>query len=73
MPDKRLFQSKIDPRCSYCARGALLEEGQVLCPRKGVMDPAGSCRSFQYDPLRRTPPKPLGLDTSKLDGEDFSL
>lgn len=73
MFDKKLFQEKMEPRCAYCVRGAALEEGRVLCPKKGVMPAAGQCPSFQYDPLKRVPPKPAALDTSRLGEEDFRL
>ena len=70
---KTLFQEDIEPRCAYCAKAAPLEEGKVLCVKKGVV-PAGShCGRFQYDPLKRVPPKPAVLDTSKLSPEDFRL
>lgn len=70
---KKLFLESIEPRCGYCARGATLGEGKILCPRKGVVTPGDSCRSFRYDPLRRVPPKPVKLDLSGLKGEDFKL
>ena len=59
MFDKKLFQEKIEPRCAYCA--------------KGVMPAGGRCSAFQYDPLKRVPPKPASLDTSRLDTADFRL
>jgi len=68
-----LFQKKIDPRCAYCAKGAPLEEDKILCAKKGVVSAAGHCGGFKYDPLKRIPPKPAVLDTSKLRDEDFSL
>lgn len=70
---KKLFQEKIEPRCVYCARGALLEEERILCPKKGVVSAGDFCGRFQYDPLKRIPPKPVGLDISGLEDEDFSL
>ena len=70
---KTLFQEKIEPRCVYCAKGAPLEEGRVLCAKKGVVPAGGHCPRFQYDPLKRVPPKPAVLDTSKLSPEDFRL
>ena len=70
---KKLFQDKIDPRCVYCARGIPLEEDKVLCSKRGIVDPGGACRRFQYDPLKRVPPKPRRLDTSRLRDEDFKL
>ena len=48
-----LFQKHIEPRCTYCARGTQLESDKILCGRHGVVSPGGSCRSFQYDPLKR--------------------
>lgn len=70
---KSLFQENIEPRCAYCAKGAPLEEGRVLCAKKGVMPAVGRCGRFRYDPLKRVPPKPAMLDTSKLSPEDFRL
>lgn len=69
----RLFQKKIEPRCAYCAHGRALTEEQVACPKKGVMSVASHCRAFQYDPLRRTPPRPAKVEFSALKDEDFSL
>lgn len=68
-----LFQKKVEPRCAYCAKGATLEEGRILCSKKGVVSPSGRCGAFKYDPFRRVPPKPAKLDTSKLKDEDFRL
>lgn len=70
---KKLFQENIEPRCAYCAKGAPLEEGRILCGKKGVVPAGGSCPRFQYDPLKRVPPKPAVLDTSRLKEEDFRL
>lgn len=68
-----LFQKSIEPRCAYCAKGAPLEKDSVLCPKKGVVSPGFSCRSFRYDPLKRVPPAPAQVDFSKLKDEDFVL
>ena len=68
-----LFQKDIEPRCAYCQRGAQLEDDKILCVRKGVVSPGGSCRRFKYDPLKRVPPPPVLPDFSKLKDEDFSL
>ena len=68
-----LFKKDIEPRCAYCQRGALLEEGKILCVKKGVVSPAGSCRRFQYDPLKRVPPPPVLPDFSRLKDEEFTL
>ncbi len=69
----RLFQKKIEPRCTYCAHGRALGEDQVVCPKKGVMAAASHCRAFQYDPLKRVPPRPAKLAGVALGGEDFTL
>ena len=69
----RLFEKKIEPRCAYCARGRVLTEDQIACPKKGVMSAASHCRAFQYDPLRRTPPRPVTAQLTGLKDEDFSL
>ena len=68
-----LFQKKIEPRCTYCARGRALSEDQVICDRKGVMSAGSRCRSFKYDPLKRVPPRPAKADFSRLKDEDFVL
>ena len=68
-----LFQKKIEPRCTYCARGRALSEDQVICDRKGVMSAGSRCRSFKYDPLKRVPPRPAKEDFSRLKDEDFVL
>ncbi len=68
-----LFQKDIEPRCAYCAKGAGLDGGKVLCKKKGVVPATGACPGFRYDPFKRVPPKPAKLDTSKLKDEDFRL
>ena len=68
-----LFQKKIEPRCAYCARGKALNEEQIACPKKGVMSPGSSCRAFQYDPLKRVPPRPAKLAGTGLTDADFTL
>ena len=68
-----LFQKDIEPRCAYCQRGAQLEDDKILCVKKGVVSPGGSCRRFKYDPLKRVPPPPVLPDISKLKDEDFYL
>ena len=68
-----LFRKKIDPSCSYCARSAKLEDGQLLCAKKGIVPCDGKCMAFRYDPFKRVPPKPKALDFSKYNKEDYSL
>ena len=68
-----LFQKDIEPRCAYCQRGTQLEEDKILCVKKGVVAPGGSCPRFRYAPLKRVPPPPVLPDFSKLKDEDFTL
>jgi len=51
------FRKDIEPRCAYCAHGSAVNECEVACSRRGVVDSADSCRHFRYDPLRRVPPR----------------
>ena len=68
-----LFQKKIEPSCVYCVHGRALSEDQIVCPKKGVMAAGSHCRSFQYDPLKRVPPRPAKLAGAGLGDEDFKL
>ena len=68
-----VFRKKIEPRCAYCANADSAGTGLVICWKKGVISDAGSCRSFRYNPLRRTPPRPAAADFSKYDDRDYSL
>lgn len=68
-----LFDKKIDPRCGYCQWGSPLDGGEMMCVKKGIVACAGSCRHFRYDPLKRTPPKPLAACFDHLKNEDFTL
>lgn len=68
-----VFRRQIEPRCAYCIHGEQIEEDRVLCIRKGVSSPGGSCPAFAYDPFRRVPPRPAQPDFSSLKDEDFSL
>jgi len=68
-----LFDKHIEPHCSYCKWATPLAEGQMMCVKKGIVACTGSCRRFRYDPLKRTPPKPLAVSFDHLRDEDFSL
>lgn len=68
-----LFRKKIERSCSYCIHGTTLEDGQVLCIKKGLMRKEDSCRKFRYDPCKRVPGKQKALDFSRFEDNDFSL
>ncbi len=70
---KNPFRRDIEPRCAYCAHGTAVNEREVACSRKGVVDGGDHCRHFRYDPLRRVPPRPAALDPNAHSPEDFSL
>lgn len=69
----KLFRKNMEKRCAYCAFGSVINEREVACERKGVMDAAGHCRAFRYDPLKRVPPRPAALKTEQYTAEDFKL
>ena len=68
-----LFRKKIEPRCSYCARGGRGNDREVICAKKGIVPAEAHCGAFRYDPLKRVPPRPAAPDFSRLKDEDFSL
>lgn len=68
-----LFRKKIEKSCSYCENSTSLNDEQVLCTKRGVVDACGKCRKFRYDPCKRVPLKPKAPDFDKYAGEDYSL
>lgn len=68
-----LFRKKIEPSCSYCAHGAPIDGGKVICVKKGIVSLWDKCRRFEYDPLRRDPETPSKPMTAGLKAEDFEI
>ncbi|MBR3560522.1 MAG: hypothetical protein IKN81_03170 [Oscillospiraceae bacterium] len=68
-----LFRKNMEKRCAYCAHGASISDTEVACERKGIVNAAGHCFRFAYDPLRRVPPRPAALKNDKYSAEDFRL
>ena len=68
-----LFRKKIERSCSYCIYGARLEEGVILCTKKGLKTDSDNCFRFRYDPCKRIPAKARAIDFSRYDKDDFSL
>ena len=68
-----IFRKNLEKRCAYCAFGSAINDREVACERKGIMDAAGHCRKFRYDPLKRVPPRPAALGKEKYSAEDFQL
>lgn len=67
-----LFRKEIEPRCAWCAHSRPLDDDSVSCHKRGPMPVEAHCRSFRYDPLRRTPPRPAALRTN-YSTADFAL
>ena len=68
-----LFEKNMDPRCGYCQWANPLDDDQMMCVKKGIVACTGSCRRFRYDPLKRTPPKPVTANFDHLKDADFTL
>lgn len=68
-----LFRRKMPRSCDYCAKGTKLDNGTVLCIKRGVVTAEKPCAGFRYDPCRRVPPKQKFSNFHDYDNEDFSL
>jgi len=68
-----LFDSAIEPSCSYCRFGTALGQNEIACYRRGIMAGSGFCGSFRYEPTKRIPVILPQLDISGLSEKDFSL
>ena len=68
-----LFRNKIPRSCSYCIHSTKLNNDEVLCVRKGIVNIDRSCRKFKYDPCKRIPLKMKSADFSRYDGDDYTL
>ena len=73
MATHKLFGNRIPPACRYCETALRCSalDGTVLCSRKGVVAADYSCKSYQYDPLKRIPKQPL--DFQEFKEADFSI
>lgn len=68
-----LFRKKINRSCTYCLHSVQLEDGQILCHKKGIKTPEDKCFRFKYDACKRIPKKVRAFDFSQFDNDDFSL
>ncbi|MBQ6600541.1 MAG: hypothetical protein IIX36_02755 [Clostridia bacterium] len=72
MKQKLIDAKKYPKKCANCFFGRTpMDKTSVLCEKKGIVDPEGKCRHYQYDPLKRVPMKQLPLTEFKA--EDFEL
>lgn len=67
-----IFGKDISPKCLYCEHGVAVCSGaEILCKKKGVMQPDSFCKKFKYDPIKRAPQ--TAKIASDFSAEDFSL
>lgn len=64
-----LFGSNIEPNCTYCAYGTVVDDS-IKCQINQIPENA-RCKRYTYDPLRRTPKSELSL--SSFTAEEFKL
>lgn len=65
-----LFGERIKVRCEYCQHGSNFD-GACACSLGRHVSHYGTCRRFEYDPLKRKPEAPPPLLT--FNPEDFKL
>ncbi len=66
------FNKKLPKSCEYCVYSKALEfTKETVCKKRGVTSQRDFCRSFKYDPLKRTPQKKKIGDN--YTPEDFKL
>lgn len=68
-----LFRKKIEHSCAYCSYGVSLQDGQILCSKRGICTEYDKCWRFRYDPCKRIPKKAKAMDFSRFTAHDFSL
>ncbi len=69
---KTILAGDVSPKCAYCRHCIPTADSSIsLCEKKGVVDPAGACKKFLYDPLKRIPEKPVREQL--FSDRDFSL
>lgn len=72
MKKKLTDKKKYAAVCENCLHGRLSPDGEtVLCIKKGIVQPDGTCRRYSYDPLKRQPKKPLLIEHA--DPSEFTL
>ena len=72
MKKKVISPDNYPAKCEYCKKSRPSPDGEnMLCEKKGIVKKDGSCRSYKYDVLKRTPRKPeYDMDVNP---EDFKL
>ena len=57
-----LYDKEVRKICAHCLYGQRFSQEHDLCAKYGPVAPDFTCRHYKYDPLRRRPPAPLGLE-----------
>ena len=66
------FNKDLKKSCEYCRYGTVLEfTNETICKKRGITDGRDYCRSYKYDPLKRTP-KQVRI-VKDFTEEDFKL
>jgi len=68
-----LFSRNIEPRCAYCLHSVKLDEDTVACYKRGILEAAGFCKKYRYEPTKRVPQKRAKLSSSAFSEADFEL
>ena len=63
----------INHSCQYCVNRKVMNNGDILCSKKGIVGKDFKCSKYRYDIFTRKPRRPKNLDTSSYDISDFSL
>lgn len=72
MRQKLIDKKKYSKVCMNCRYGRTPKDKEsVLCEKKGIVDPNGKCRHYQYDPLRRIPER--AVIANDYTEDDFKL
>lgn len=73
MAKKQKPEDYIERFCAFCEYATPIPggDGDVVCPKKGVVHADFVCRKFRYDPLKRNPKeKPALPDFQAISLED---
>ncbi len=66
------FNKNVLPSCAWCVFGKPSEHtNEVFCTKRGFTYKNEHCRSYKYDPLKRTPVRSHPADG--YNPEDFKL
>ena len=68
-----MFSRDIKPSCSYCRYGTSLGCDEYFCERRGIMNSAGSCGKYSYEPTKRIPAPLPQLHDEDFTEEDFAI